>query len=62
MLPHVAQLMGDAVGLDDLKELNPGLESSFRALLSYEDDDFDAVFDHSFTVVKDSTLCRGLAD
>jgi hypothetical protein len=46
--------MGETVGIDDLSDINPVLLNGFRQLLAYDADDFNEVFDHNFTVAKES--------
>lgn len=44
------KLMGETVGLEDLKELNPQLAHGFEQLLAYEHEDIGHVFPYTFIV------------
>jgi len=41
--------MGDRPCLDDLAEVDPELARGLHTLLEYEGEDFEAVFDRTFT-------------
>ena len=49
--------MGASVGFDDLAVYNPSLAHGLEQMLQYDFDDFELLFDRTFTATKDGQTC-----
>ena len=50
--------MGATVGFDDLAVYNPSLAHGLEQMLQYDFDDFELLFDRTFTATKDGEICE----